>query len=179
MPAAATTAAASSTASTTTTAAATRSAPPTLWARPCLVHVQPTALQLSAVQICDGRFRLLMTVHFHEAKALGLARELVLDDHRRLHLSVSRKGVTQLVFGHLIGQVPYVNLHLFSFWRLRDSAAGWRTSAMRVRSIKGDAHLGLAPEGDENSGGPPILSWNGWKRMRVTPILRTILRARS
>src|SRR4051812_47402542 len=65
------------TAATEAPAAAT-AATAALGPRPCLVDGQGAAVHLLAVEGSDGRLRLLLTAHLHEAEALGAARVAVL-----------------------------------------------------------------------------------------------------
>src|SRR4051794_5019664 len=87
------------------TAAATTAAtePPTtattatpLGPRPRLVDGQGAAVHLLAVEGGDGRLRLLLTAHLHEAEALGAARVTVLDHLRRFHRPVRLEHLLQI-----------------------------------------------------------------------------------
>src|SRR5688572_2519824 len=80
-----------------TTAAAAEAAPAAaaaaVLAGPGLVDGQGPAVGLLAVEGGDGRLRLLVGLHLHEAEALGAAGVAVHDDLGRLHRAV---GLEQL-----------------------------------------------------------------------------------
>src|SRR6516165_8893609 len=106
-PAAATAAvAATTTAAAAVAAAATATAP--VLARPGLVDGEVTAAGELAVQGGDGRLRLLVRLHLHEAEPFRAPGVTVHDDLGRLHGPVGREHLLQVAVGHAIIQISDV-----------------------------------------------------------------------
>src|SRR5262245_10947659 len=71
-----------------------------------LVDREAPAVELMILQTLDGRLRLGLAAHLHEAEALAPAGGAVLDDLRTLHDSEPGEQLLQVGVTDLIGQVP-------------------------------------------------------------------------
>ena len=104
----ATAAAASTTASTAVEAAA--SAAGAFGLRTSFVHVERARSKLHSVAASDGFFGFFVVRHLDKAEAARLAGVAVFEDGNVVHLAVSRKGLSQLVFGDVEIQIADVNV---------------------------------------------------------------------
>src|SRR5258706_9550132 len=119
------TAAAASTATAAVEAAT--AAAGTLGLGASFVHVERTGPKLHSVATADGFFGLFVVRHLDKAEAARLAGIAVLEDGDVIHLAVSSKGLSQLVFGDVEIQITDVNVFHISFSADRNSS---------IRSLK-------------------------------------------
>src|SRR5258708_31188065 len=110
----ATTTAASTAASATAVEAAASTAG-TLGLRASFVHVESTRPKLHSVAAADGFFGLCVVCHLDKAEAARLAAIAVLENGDVIHLAVSSKCLSQLVFGDVEIQIADVNVFHISF----------------------------------------------------------------
>jgi len=102
------------TATTTAAAAAskTASAPSAFSLGAGFIHADLAALELLAVHRSDGRLRLRVIGHLHEAEAAGLAGKLVGDYSGRINLAVGAEKLPEVFVLAVKRKIAYVNVHL-------------------------------------------------------------------
>lgn len=102
---------------TASTAAATETTAPaatTLGALASLVHLERTTTNVMAIECVDSGLSLIVIIHRHKGKALGLSGVVVDNNLGFGHLAVSCEQLIDALVVHRVGQVAHVDFHLSS-----------------------------------------------------------------
>jgi hypothetical protein len=109
---AATAAFATSATAATATAATVEIAARRLWTS--LINSNGSTVELGSVQPVDGCKRLIIIRHFHETKAFGPASVAIRNYLCRIYFAVALEGSFQLVIGHVVANIAYIDVHFLS-----------------------------------------------------------------
>lgn len=100
----------------TTSKTSTRSSG-TIFSRPCFIDRQISALQRRAIDLRNGTLSLVGVRHFHKRKALGPPGVTIGDKLYGIYLSVLLECLPNIIFGRIVGNVPYIDVHGLSPWK--------------------------------------------------------------
>jgi hypothetical protein len=100
--------AATTTATPITTAAPTATAAGTTFTRTRLIDANRTSLELGFVELFDGFGGLVGIGHFYEAETAGLAGKFIDNNDRTVDFPRLGEKRFQVLIGHRVGEVAYV-----------------------------------------------------------------------
>jgi hypothetical protein len=112
--AAATAASAAATAAITTASAATAAS---IGLGAGLINIYSSTQQILTIHFFDSLFCFLLGRHFYKSKTSGFPAESVFDNIDRFNLTKGLENLAQVVFGCIVRQISYIDIHFFSSFK--------------------------------------------------------------